>query len=183
MIPAIPERIEKVKILLEKLQNQIGLNEVEILCHIDNRIRTIGEKRTELMQGCRGEYFGFVDDDDDISESYIEEILEATKENPDVVTFNQVTTIDGNPFMVSFSLENDNEQAQLTDGKFSDIKRKPFHVCVWKTNLVKDIQFPSINYGEDWHWAEQAIERVKKEKHINRILHYYNFSTELTRAI
>ena len=184
LIPAIPERLNKAKVLYDRLEHQIGDKDVEVLLFMDNMKRTIGEKRNDLKNLVNSEYFGFVDDDDNISDDYIDEILKAIEKKPDVVTFKQQSSINGKPFIVTFGLENENEPAQGDDkGGYVDVKRKPFHVCIWKTSLVQVIKFPSKQYGEDWDWAKFACERSKKEIHIDKILHYYNWDAKETRAI
>ena len=69
MILSIPSRIEKYLIpLLNKLQTQSqNYPEVEILCLVDNKSMSIGEKRQAILNSARGKWVGFMDDDDDIN--------------------------------------------------------------------------------------------------------------------
>ena len=183
LINTIDERHEDMVNLYHDLIIQVGDYPVEILVLMDNKKRTIGEKRTSLLQVAKGEYVTTVDDDDDISDDYIDELMKAIESGSDVITFKQQASIDDETFTVTFGMNNENEQ--LTRGfndKFVDIKRKPFHVCAWKRELVKDIIFPSANYSEDWAWCEEALLRVQTETHIDKVLHYYKFSTTGTRA-
>ena len=61
---------------------------VEILYLVDNKIMTVGEKRNKLKSIASGEYIVFVDDDDRIADTYIDDIVEATLSSPDVISFN-----------------------------------------------------------------------------------------------
>lgn len=184
LIPSIPERLSKTADLIAKLESQIlDKKEVEILCLIDNCNMSIGEKRQKLFELASGKYFAFVDDDDDIAPAYISELLKAIEANCDVITFRQMSFLNGEPFQVCFGLKNENEEAHKIDGVWADIKRKPFHVCAWKKSICKGCFFPSINYGEDAFFSECCASNAITEYHINKVLHFYNFDSKLTRAI
>lgn len=187
LIPSIPERLLKVLELYRKLYAQMALIEncpqIEILCHTDNLIRTIGEKRTDLLKSAKGDYMGFVDDDDDIADDYLESILYGLSSYADVITFKQQASIDGKKFIVNFGLKNENEEAAIDEGgNYLNINRKPFQMCIWKRDLIKDCVFPSKNYFEDAEWVDCAVTKVLTEHHIDKVLHYYNFTTEGSRA-
>lgn len=184
LIPSIPERLNKTADLVAKLESQIlDRKEVEILCLIDNMNMTIGEKRQHLFELAQGKYFAFVDDDDDISPLYVSEILKATDEGKDVITFRQMSFINDEPFQVEFRLKNENEEAHKIDGVWADIKRKPFHVCAWKRSICAGCFFPNINYGEDSFFSECCAKNALTETHINKVLHFYRFDSNLTRAV
>ncbi len=182
LIPAIPERLHKVKKLYKKLEDEIGDRDVEILCLCDNMKRSIGEKRNNLKSLINADHFAFLDDDDNTFIGYIDHILKAIEEEPDIITFKQKSTLNGKSFIVTFGLDNENEQTRLINHKYTDIDRKPFHVCVWKTSLVKGIKFPFIQDGEDWAWAKKALKKVKTEIHIDEVLHHYIWDKNKTRA-
>ena len=76
------------------MKPQITL-EVEVLISKDNKEVSIGEKRNKLIKEATGEYIAFIDDDDWVSEDYINKILRATDHKPDVVGFNSIITFDG----------------------------------------------------------------------------------------
>ncbi len=193
LIPAIPERLYKVKRLYAKLEEQITKaypchkysenKDIHILSLCDNMVMSIGAKRNDLKSLIKADYFGFVDDDDDIFPGYIDLILEATESNPDIITFKQKTTLDNKSFTVTFGLDNKNEPVRTNErGNYVNINRKPFHVCIWKTSLVKGIKFPPIQYGEDWKWAKKALKKVKTEVHIDNVIHHYIWDRKKTRA-
>lgn len=54
LIPSIPHRIDKMKRLFERLQEQIGDKNIEVLSFLDNKKRSIGLKRDALVQLARG---------------------------------------------------------------------------------------------------------------------------------
>jgi hypothetical protein len=164
--------------LCAKINAQTGDKPVEHLVLIDNKRRTVGEKRDALLRASQGDYVAFVDDDDDISHDYVEEILKAAQRQPDVITFMQKASVNGSVANVEFRLGNKNEA--FAPG--ITIKRNAWHVCAWRRTLAIQSHFPPINYGEDWAFAAPLCEFAKSEIHIDRILHFYKHSSNGTQA-
>lgn len=178
LIPSIPERLDKLKTLIEKIQLIKGYN-YEILSLCDNRQMTIGEKRNKLVSMAKGKYIAFCDDDDDITDKYELLMIACSTVNADVITFKQEATVDGNKTIVDFDLKHTENEIFVTDGV---TKRRPFHVCAWKRELVKGIKFPEINWGEDWKWCAKALKKVKTQCKIDKVLHIYIHDKEISRA-
>ncbi len=61
---------------------------------MDNKKRTLGYKRNEMLYLAKGEYVVFIDDDDEISSDYVTTLLEATRSNADVLCYNVEISID-----------------------------------------------------------------------------------------
>lgn len=181
LIPSIPERFDKAQALYEMIDSQ-SIEEVEVLLLMDNKKRTIGEKRNNIKDLAQGKYFTIIDDDDQISDDYVEEVLKAMESSPDVITYKQrCFNPNGAEFIVTFGLGNEVEH-NCKDDKYLDIKRPAWHNCVWLTEKFQKIIFPHMNYGEDGIWAERATLIAKTEIHIDKILHQYNFDAELSAA-
>lgn len=177
LIPAIPSRWNKFQKIFDKLEKQ-ATDEVEILAFIDNKKRTIGAKREGLKGLVKGEYMCFVDDDDDVSDDFIEEILKGMKGNPDVITFQQNAIIGDKKGIIDFDLDNDNEQFKPNEVT----KRKPFTCCAWKSSLGKVVKFPDLMYGEDAGWLIPLWEIAITQYKINKVLHTYIFDSKITEA-
>jgi len=179
LTPSITSRMDShLKKLIEKLKKQIGNSNVEHLILTDNRKRSIGEKRQSLLDVSNGKYVTFIDDDDDISDDYIECVLNAIEENADVITFKQKCLINNNPpSIINFSLQNKENEPYLP-GML--INRMPFHVCIWKSKIAKKYKFPSTSYSEDWFWVEQLLKEVKTEFHIDKAIHSYIYDENVT---
>jgi hypothetical protein len=56
---------------------------VELIAFFDNKKRTIGKKRGEMLNLVQGKYVTFIDDDR-ISDDYLDEIVNAINNNEDV---------------------------------------------------------------------------------------------------
>jgi len=178
LTPTIPSRKEQLSKLSEKIAKQSDDLAVEHLSFADNRTRTIGAKRQALLDIARGEYIAFVDDDDDIKPDYVSEILLAIQQGPDVITFEQNSYYNGAFSKVIFGLNNCDEPFQPNGITL----RAPWHVCVWKRELVKTCQFGESNYGEDIIWSRQARARIKTSLHIDKTLCTYRHDAALTAA-
>lgn len=186
LTPSVPSRINTgLKNVMEKVEFQIKENglegRVEHLILIDNKIRTVGRKRDNLVQSAVGQYVAFVDDDDDISKNYVIELVTAIKENPtvDVITFKQNCYIENNPkSTVIFGLNHDHEDYKPGE----TFKRKPFHICAWRRTLAQKYRFPSINYGEDHGWLLNLWNEAKTEYFIDKALHAYIHSNGSSEA-
>lgn len=192
LILSIPSRLKSLEVLMNKLQEQIGDNKsVEILVLLDNKSKSISEKRNDLLASARGLYLCFLDDDDEITDEYISSILEAIQSNSDVdcITFNQWCSLDGEPMNVRFNLGNPHQGLWRTfDGKLGDILRPPYHMCPWKASIAKSEKFEPV-YGangqsiEDIHWLSRLYPKAKTEYHIDKILHHYIYNSKTTESL
>jgi hypothetical protein len=153
--------------------------EVEILLLYDNRMRSTGHKRQVLLDSARGRYITCLDDDDDVAPDYLSVVLDAIRsaeQEIDVIVFNSQCVLNGgNPFVVRTGIEYENEQCWQNEGRWSDIRRKPWHWCLWRSGLAKAASFPDGYIDDDWFWLRQMIPLVKRQHRIDRVLHYYHY--------
>ena len=185
LILSIPSRIDKyLTPLYDKLLKQSeGHKEVEILCLIDNKSMTIGEKRQALLDSARGRWIGFLDDDDDVSDDYIASLVDAMTNKPaDVITFDQHCTVNGEEFDVNFKMGNPHEPFRAgTDIKL--LRRPPYHMCFWHRKIAKNFRFSDSSYGEDIAWCSSMYPYVTSETHLDKVLHHYRYSDSTSESI
>jgi hypothetical protein len=178
LTPTIPGREKQLQALQRRIEKQIGGHAVEHLILSDNRKRSIGAKRQALLDIARGQYIAFVDDDDDIADSYVEELVNAAASNADVITFLQGATYNGQQSVVDFQLGQCDwpfEPGGLTN-------RDAWHVNAWRRSRVAHCQFGESNYGEDLTWCQQARRMAETTVHIPKILHFYRHDAAITAA-
>ena len=82
LIPTLRSRADKLSKLLNRLEFQRQTKPVQLLWIGDNKSITVGEKRNMLLAASKGEWVCFVDDDDEVSDRYLELILDTIKNNP-----------------------------------------------------------------------------------------------------
>jgi len=156
---------------------------VEILAFLDNKKRSIGAKRDALVQMANGKYLTFVDDDDSVFPEYFEQIMAVTKKDVDVIAFNHMMTInEDKPFIIDCSINHKSQEVNKVNGKWIDIKRKPTHLCVWRSGLAKQHRFPNHSCGEDWEWCMKLHPHVKTEYKIDAVLNHYRWNEKISEA-
>lgn len=179
LIPSIPSRWTKAQMLYNDLMDMVGDKDIEVLLLLDNKKRTIGEKREALKNASNGKYFMFCDDDDSLYS--IDEIYDATANDVDVITFkSKCRNSDGSTYIVTAGLRNQVEH-NTEDGRYMDCKRPPFTQSAWASRF-KQFPFPAMNYNEDWEWVKQCLPTAFLETHIDKVLHGYNFDPEVSEA-
>ena len=195
LILSIPSRNESLMAAMKQLQEQADATgqgkAVEILVLLDNRSKSIAEKRNDLLQAARGKYIAFLDDDDAISKEYMSKILAAIDEydGVDCISFNQWCTINGEPMNVEFGIGNPHGHLwRDEDGFLGDIKRPPYHMCVWRREIAQSETFNPV-YGangqssEDIDWLMRLYPKVQTEHHIPDALHGYIYNSQTTASL
>ena len=127
----------------------------------------------------QGEFLTFIDDDDRVAPDYISTVMQAIYNHPDTdcITFGCETTINGEDKHFSkYSIH-------YEYGRAGDQWRgKPAHTMIWKASLAKKYAYPDKNFGEDVDWVVNACREIKKEIQIDKILYYYDFSSNISET-
>lgn len=166
--------------IIDELSNQAKGLPVEILYLGDNKKRSVGQKRNDLIGLAQGEYFTFVDDDDRVAPTYVQDIVKQIDKKPDLITFYAFRVHNGKPdriVMYDFRYPKDENK----EGRY---QRMPNHLMCWRKEAVKDFKFISTNYGEDSDWATRVKRdgKFKKVVEIKKVLYYYDFNIRTTET-
>lgn len=173
----LPRILEQVYSQYDKLSTE-EQKEVEILVLMDNKTIMLGDKRNLMVEQAQGEYVVFVDDDDRISNDYIKSILEATKENTDVITFLVEVSLNGGE---SKTCHYSKDYAKDYNDE-NNYYRLPNHICAVKKSIAETVLFPSVLYGEDSGYSKKLKPLLNTEIKINKVLYSYDFNTETTET-
>jgi hypothetical protein len=156
---------------LNDLKNKVSIR-VEIL-YDDTLDITIGEKRNRLLERAIGKYCCFVDDDDNVSDTYFNTYEDAIQsgENYDCVTLVGHYYLNGKfvkPFFHSLEYKSWYDDA---DGYY----RCPNHLNLIKTDICKQIGYTKVNFGEDKDFSERLLESglIKTEYSHDNLLYLY----------
>lgn len=186
-ILSIPERLHKLAALLQELIDQSRFENVEILYLGDNMTRSVGSKRNAILNIAQGKYIAFFDDDDLPTVDYLKSLIEATKDDPDVITFMVDVLKNGKPdryYVYEKIYRKILDPALRVKHGRPVLTLPPNHLCAWKTELARQVKFPDKSKGEDHVWGETMFSKFRDMKihNIDRPLYIYRFDEELTRT-
>jgi len=180
LICSLAEREHLLDNLLKNLSKYIKPENfrVEILTDVDNREKSIGQKRNDLVARAKGKYCCFIDDDDEVSPEYFMEIGNALKAFPDTDSTSLVgvyykDAIEQKRFYHSMQYK---FYAEDEEGYY----RPPNHLNPILTGFVKRIGFLKKNHGEDTDFAMSLSKAnlIMKEVYITKPLYFYYFIKE-----
>lgn len=177
LIPTIYERRDMLNKLLEHLFRQ-KTDEVEILWLGDGRTMGLSEKQNKLLLASKGDYVGFLDDDDWTADDYIERILRGIQHAPDVVSVDMLYSQDGGPQVpVHVSIHNE----KFLDHPPQYFKRWPSDKAfVKREHALKTMLNENLKMGMDTDYALRIRPLLKTEYRVTKPVYYYNYSTKLT---
>lgn len=185
LIPTLnePESINYLHRLNNILDPQIarfpGL--VEKVINDAGRAMPTGTKRNELIKNSEGEYFSQIDCDDIVPPYYVEELMKAIEQGPDVVSFIGFMTTNGEhrrEFTIKLG-----EKYEERNGQYF---RYPNQLCCYKRETVKDVHFQPIWVQEDYNWATEVMKKrlLKSEVHIgDKWMYHYAFTHKVKQTV
>ena len=150
LIPTLVERSDTFNGLMNRLNEKYqricpGLK-IEFCVSCDNREKSIGLKRQELLQGAKGKYLSFIDDDDDVTDVYFEDAVECIKGGFDTCRLRGSMA----EYTFTHSIEN-RLDTPLARGE--EFLRPPNHLNVMLSDMAKLVPFGNAKQGEDLDWT------------------------------
>lgn len=152
---------------------------VEVLYGIDGGEYSIGSKRNTLLDRSAGKYVCFVDDDDMVSDHYVEKILEGLVMNVDVIGMHLIMTTDGgNPQHSYHSIKYRHwyDEPDPVYGK-RIYYRNPNHLNPVRREFALSARFPEINYQEDLSYSTKLLQYLTTEHNIVDPIYFYQWRT------
>jgi len=174
LICTMPDRQQVFDLLLINLQNQINHNnlndKVEIISD-DSMSITTGAKRNLLLEKANGKFVVFIDDDDEVTNDYVQLISECIEQNPtiDCIGINGIISFGGQnekPWKISKEFKGWYETSL---GYF----RTPNHISPIRRSLAIKVGFPNITYGEDAAFSNNILPMLKSEAKIEKQIYHY----------
>jgi glycosyltransferase involved in cell wall biosynthesis len=182
MIPTVPGRFDNyLPRILKQFNDQIAAlntNEVELLVLYDNKKRSIGEKRNALLQIAQGDFVVYIDDDDRVSDDYLDVILNVINAQPDAdcIVYDCLCVIDEGQGRVERMCKYGIEFDYWTSPDGTQWTGKPAHTMIYKASLAKSHLFADMGQGEDVDWVKRACLDIKKQVRINnKVMYFYEF--------
>lgn len=175
LIPTIAGREGSLRHLLETINEKRGrlcpTLKINIVLLFDNREKKIGIKRQELLQGSKGKYTSFVDDDDMLTDAYFEDALQTIRGGFHCCRLRGQM----NQYTFTHSIENRLDMPMCVGDVFL---RPPNHLNIIMTDIGNLISFGNASRGEDLDWtirlAQTGWLRTEYQSDPNRIHYIYN---------
>lgn len=180
MLPTTVDRRPHFYRLLEEITSQLAFSglydKVELLIDEDEKQKSIGKKRQDLLERAIGEFVVGIDSDDFIARGYIGSIIYQLIKNPDVdhVGFIERCLMDGKESKSIFSIRY-SKWAENVDG-WDHIRCANPKSVIRRTKALQ-VGFEDIRYGEDKIFSEAVTPLLKTESFINQELYFYNYTT------
>ena len=168
LIATMPSRQLKFENLLYILEEQCG--DVEIISDGEMGYN-IGAKRNLLVKRALGEYIVFVDDDDFVSDDYIEKILAATESKPDCIGISGTIKINGGAeqqWHISKDYGSWYENSCI-------YYRTPNHISPVRRELALQVGFKEISFGEDYDYSKRLLPLLKTEVKVPGNIYLYDY--------
>jgi hypothetical protein len=178
LVPTVPSRIDFFypKIMKQLLTQTEKYTNIELIAFFDNKKRTIGKKRGEMLNLAQGKYVTFIDDDDRISSDYVDEIMNAINTNADIdcIVYNTETKIETTQKIVLCKYGIEYTDIGYINKDQTQWRGKPAHTMVWKTSIAKKHEYSNMNGGEDMDWVRRAYLDIKTQHRIDKVLYFYD---------
>lgn len=178
-------RREQFNELFAELNRQITEldlhNEIEILFDEDEKQKSIGKKRQDLLELSTAEYICYFDSDDFPFLNYVSDIYNAILTGCDCVGMIISMTTNGiNPQTCCHSLRFpvwENNKAGY------DYVRNVTHFNPVKRSLAIQIGFSDKRFGEDHEYSDKVTKLCKTEIFIDIPLFHYRYSNNINHKI
>lgn len=181
LIRSLYKREAMLNSLLANLYTQIVKGNyyfsVEVLVNRDNKEITSGAKANELLLAATGKYIVFIDDDDEVSENYIQLILEAIEADTDCIGTCGTYSIDGGR-KIRWRLSKDYIDQDYYESSELIYLRRTNHISPVKRELALLAMFPDKSNAEDKEYSERLHKHLKTEVKIEQPIYHYKYSSQ-----
>lgn len=182
-ICTISERLDMYKEISQKIMNQIhqitkkyNYEVADLHTHFSNDL-DIGTKRNNLLNDVKGHFIVFIDDDDNVSDDYLELIIDAiiSNESVDCIGIKGIITFD--------NVETKKWEISKDFGSWYEMNnvyyRTPNHISPIRTELARlSGGFPPLKQGEDYEYSMNVLPLLKTEIKIDKEIYHYQYNSK-----
>lgn len=179
LILSIPDRARTGIPVFNELCRQadeLG-GQVEVLCYLDNKSITVGDKWNALVESSRGEYIACIGDDDRVEPDFCSSIIEAIEYDPtvDVVCFDTTYYVDGKFVATVYWGIGYRWQDKWDEGI---LWRPPFERMAIRSKHKRACPYPSTWTGGDQVQMLLLQPLLKRQTGIERVLEHHMYSSK-----
>ena len=181
-ILTVPGRESFLERLRGIIDTQVDGQPVQVTVLKDNRERTIGEKRQLALDVCKTPYIVFIDDDDVVSNKYVQLILHELANKPDGVGFRGIISSERSwpvEFVHKAGLAYSDRPIQYQK---SFIYTRPLnHLNPVRIDIARQIGYVSLNMGEDYDYCKRLDESglIKNAAFIDEFMYFYQYRGQI----
>ena len=183
LIPTIPGREDKLRILIASIQEKVARIcpeiRLEICIAFDNRETSIGMKRQQLLTQANGRYLSFIDDDDHITDAYIEDLKACFHGGYSVMRLRGQI----NEYTFTHSIDVKLSDPMATRDVPAVFQRPPNHLNPILSDVAKMIPFKNATHGEDLDWTITLLKsnflETEYQSDLSRIHYIYDLNNRV----
>lgn len=191
LITTITERVDShFPRLVTALMKQIGdRKDIEILGFLDNRRRTVGVKRQDLLEMAKGEYLVYFDDDDTPADDYIDSIMAILDGQPSAQVDSVVFKVRYKHLGTGKQLlcEYDKDFKGRAIGKDGIWRGPSCHIHVTRSDVAKSVRWLERPPGKQWNidaiWSDAVAAKLQHQVKIDKVLYFYNFNPSTSETL
>ena len=178
LICSLGSRAVSLNALLEELHRQIGDTQgIEVLTNVDERQKSTGRKRQELLESATGKYVIYIDDDDLIEPCYIAELLKACASDCDCFGMVGYITTNGQN-KIEWRLSKNYDNVTIKENGWQHVYlRKTNHITGVKREIALKAGFPDKSNAEDKYYSDRVAPLCATEYSIVPCMYHYRFQT------
>ena len=183
LIPTLVRREDRFLRLLTGLTFQIESSHapVEVVALQNSGARPIAEYREILLHDARGKYLCFIDDDDEVPDYYIDELMKALIQDPDVVAFEVFCAGIAASRTLTGLKYSGMTRAPIVTGNSLAYVRAYIHMQPIRTEIARQSSFISPSEAgfarEDYQFTETVapslLARGSHEIYIDKVMYRY----------
>jgi hypothetical protein len=168
--------------LLADLRKQAEGQDVEVLVDEDDGEVTVGQKRQRLLEQAQGEFVCYVDDDDQVSPTYVRDILSALQRQPKAThcSLSGILVEEGRPNRMFFH----SSRYKRWETAGESFVRPPNHLNAVRRGLALQAGFTNKSFGEDKDYSDKLLELgiLDCEAHIDNTLYVYRHAVPAAKG-
>lgn len=178
-IVTLVKRTGMLASLLRNLSEQADKypGQVEFVVKSDSGELTTGAKRNLAYREATGKYVVSIDDDDEVSPWYVEEILKGATADPDAMAINGTMTTNGYS-LATWDISRLNPYGRVAKpGNKTHYLRYHNHISPIRRSIAIQFPFPDKTHQEDFDFATAVHKArvIKTEVKIARPMYHYKY--------
>ena len=174
LICTMPSRINQFTTLYKKISDLVADVDLKIEILSNDRMDIdVGTKRDNMLQAAKGKYSCFIDDDDDITNTYFKEYETLLKDGNDYDCCSLVGKYYSNGLFINPFYHSTKYTSWFETGR--GFFRYINHLNLIKTHISRSVGFKTMRHGEDRDFSDRLREcgRIKTEGTPKDIMYHY----------